>query len=138
MKTAGRLRRAMAIMQPGMFLSAATDGDEAVEALGGGGGLDGVGDDIAGDEGVAHTLRAHADAVGHGDGVEVDGLAPAALMPFWACSLSSPRWTLQGVMLDADEATAIWGFLKSSSVKPTARSMERAGARSLPSTITEE
>jgi hypothetical protein len=41
-------------------------------------------------------------------------------------------------MLDADEATAIWGFLKSSSVKPTARSMERAGARSWPSTMTEE
>jgi hypothetical protein len=41
-------------------------------------------------------------------------------------------------MLLADEATAIWGFLKSLSVKPTARSMERAGARSLPSTTTEE
>lgn len=65
-------------------------------------------------------------------------LPPAALMPFCACSLSSPRWTLQGVMLLAEEATAIWGFLKSSSVKPTARNMERAGARSWPSTTMDE
>jgi hypothetical protein len=41
-------------------------------------------------------------------------------------------------MLLADAATAIWGLWKSSSVKPTARSMERAGARSLPSTTMEE
>src|SRR5690606_2626946 len=59
-------------------------------------------------------------------------------MPLRAWSLSSPRWTLQGVMSLALEATAICGLLKSSSVNPTARNMERAGARSLPSTTTEE
>ena len=58
---------------------AATDGDEAVEALGGHSGLDGVGDDVAGDEGVAHTLRAHADAVGDGDCVEINGLAASGV-----------------------------------------------------------
>jgi hypothetical protein len=37
-----------------------------------------------------------------------------------------------------EETTAIWGFWKSASSKPTARSMERAGARSWPSTTMEE
>jgi hypothetical protein len=59
----------------GHVFIAAADGDEAVEALGRDGGLDGVGDDIARDQRVAHALGAHADAVGDGDGVEIDGLA---------------------------------------------------------------
>jgi hypothetical protein len=32
-----------------------------------------------------------------------------------------------------DDATPIWGFSQSSSVRPTARSIARAGARSIPS-----
>ena len=40
---------------------------------------------------------------------------------------------MQGVTSFQDEATPIWGFSKSSSVKPTARSIDRAGARSAPS-----
>jgi hypothetical protein len=59
----------------GHVLVAAADGDEAVEALAADDGLDGVGDDLAGDERVLHALGAHADAVGDGDGVEDDGLA---------------------------------------------------------------
>ena len=50
----------------------------AVPTLGdfiGDGGLDGIGDDVARDETVAHAEGAHTDAVGDGDGVKVDGLA---------------------------------------------------------------
>src|SRR4051794_22411249 len=54
---------------------AAADGDDAVEAFGRDGGLDRVGDDFAGHQAVTHALRAHADAVGDGDGVEVNGFA---------------------------------------------------------------
>ena len=57
-----------------VFVTAA-DGDEAVKALGGDGGLDGVGDDLAGNQTVAHAQRAHADAVGDRDGIEIDRLA---------------------------------------------------------------
>ena len=54
-------------------------------------------------------------------------------LTFWA-SLS--RCTLQGVTSLARFATATNGFLKSSSCRPTARSIERAGALSAPSTTT--
>jgi len=43
-----------------------------------------------------------------------------------------------GVTLAQVEAMPICGFLKSASVKPTARSMARAGAASMPSTTREE
>jgi len=45
---------------------------------------------------------------------------------------------LQGVTIDHVEATPTTGFLKSASVKPTARSMARLGARSGPSTTMAE
>ncbi|MNE93707.1 hypothetical protein D3C80_1915910 [compost metagenome] len=45
---------------------------------------------------------------------------------------------LQGVTMAQVEAMPICGFLKSSSVKPTARSMARAGAASTPSMTWEE
>jgi hypothetical protein len=45
---------------------------------------------------------------------------------------------LQGVTMLHVEAIPTTGFLKSSSLKPTARSMERLGARSAPSTYIEE
>ena len=38
-------------------------------------GFDGISNDLAGDERVFHTLAAHRDAIGNGDGVEDDGLA---------------------------------------------------------------
>ena len=65
-------------------------------------------------------------------------LPPALLIPLVACAARSPRCILQGVKSLGDPATAICGFLKSSSVNPTARSIERAGARSSPSTTVEE
>ncbi|MFT5171764.1 MAG: hypothetical protein ACI9BD_001542, partial [Candidatus Marinamargulisbacteria bacterium] len=45
---------------------------------------------------------------------------------------------LQGVTMLQVEATPIWGFLKSSSLNPTALNMAREAARSTPSTIFEE
>jgi len=59
----------------GHVFVAAADRDEAVETFGGDGGFDGVGDDLAGHEAVTHALRAHRDAVGDGDGVEIDRFA---------------------------------------------------------------
>src|SRR3954471_3532640 len=59
--------------------------------------------------------------------------APAARTPSFArlASLSSDR--LHGVISFHDDATPICGLSQSSSVSPTARSMARAGARSIPS-----
>ena len=45
---------------------------------------------------------------------------------------------LQGVTMDQVEATPTTGLPKSASVKPTARSMARLGARSGPSTTMAE
>ena len=53
----------------------AADGNQAVEAFGRNGGLDGVRDHVSGDEAVTHALGAHGDAVGDGNGAEVDGFA---------------------------------------------------------------
>src|SRR4051794_27553921 len=59
--------------------------------------------------------------------------APAARTPSFArlASLSSER--LHGVISFHDDATPICGLSQSSSVSPTARSIARAGARSIPS-----
>ena len=59
----------------GHVLVAAADGNQAVEELAAHDGLDGVGDDFAGDEGILHALRAHGDAVGDGDGIKDERLA---------------------------------------------------------------
>ena len=61
------------------------------------------------------------------------GTAPASRAPTFAAAARRFRWTLQGVTSFQDEATPTCGLLKSSSVKPTARSIARAGARSGPS-----
>ena len=58
----------------GHVLVATADGDEAVEALCAHHGFDGVRDDLAGHERVAHPGGAHRDAVRHGDGVEHQAL----------------------------------------------------------------
>ena len=61
--------------QAGNVLVAAADGDETVEAFRTHHGLDGIGDDFARDQRIAHAGRAHRDAVGNRDGVEQHALA---------------------------------------------------------------
>ena len=61
-------------------------------------------------------------------------LPPAASTPVTAVSARSLICILQGVSWLPVETTPIWDLLKSSSLKPTARSMARLGARSAPST----
>jgi hypothetical protein len=114
----------------GHVLVAAADGDEAVEILAGDDGLDGVGDDLAGDQGVLHALGAHGDAVGDGDGVEDDALAAGAVDARLGVAREPSMCMLQGVTMLQVEAMPIMFFLKSLSPKPTARSMARLGARS--------
>ncbi len=67
----------------GHVLVAAADADEAVEEIAAGNEFDGVGDHFARDQRGLHALRAHRDAVGDGDGVELHrraaGLANAFL-----------------------------------------------------------
>src|SRR5919108_4384407 len=66
------------------------------------------------------------------------GTPPARRTPALAASASLSRWMLQGVTSFQEEATPTWGRSKSSSVKPTARSMERAPARSRPAVTSVE
>jgi hypothetical protein len=54
----------------GNGLVAADENNERVEQIAAGDEFDGVGDDFAADQGSAHALGAHGDAVGYGDGVE--------------------------------------------------------------------
>ena len=68
----------------------------------------------------------------------VTAFPPFSLMPLAACSASSWMCMLHGVRSLHVLATPICGLVKSSSEKPVALSMERAGARSTPSTIWEE
>ncbi len=63
------------MMRAGHVFVATADGHKAVHARAAHDGFDGVGDDLARDERVFHAFAAHRDAVGHGDGVEDDGLA---------------------------------------------------------------
>ena len=65
-------------------------------------------------------------------------LAPASSAALAASSASPPMCMLQGVTMLHVEAMPICGRLKSSSENPTARSMARLGACSLPSTTTRE
>ena len=58
----------------------------------------------------------------------------AALTPLAASSANLLMCMLQGVTMLHVEAIPIWGFLKSSGLKPTAYNMARLGARSMPST----
>ena len=63
------------------------------------------------------------------------GIVPAARSASIARSASGPIPTLQGVRLLWAFATPTMGFSKSASPKPTARSIERLGARSSPSVM---
>ena len=65
--------------------------------------------------------------------VNSTGTAPAARTPSLAAAARRFRWMLHGVTSFQEEATPTWGRAKPSSVKPTARSMDRAGARAGPS-----
>ena len=66
------------------------------------------------------------------------GQQPAASAPALACLASSSIWLLQGVRLLQVEAIPICGLRKSSSVKPTARSMARLADFPRPSTTGDE
>ncbi len=61
------------------------------------------------------------------------GVPPAWRMPSLTCAASSRRWKLQGPISIQVLATPISGRVKSSSVRPDARSIARAGARLSPS-----
>src|ERR1019366_7288096 len=65
-------------------------------------------------------------------------LPPAASAPDAASRASSSMCMLHGVTMLHVEATPTMGLAKSASAKPTARSIERFGERSGPSTTTEE
>ena len=65
------------------------------------------------------------------------GKPPAARTPSLARLASRSSGRLHGVTSFQDEATPTWGLAKSSSVMPTARSIARAGARSIPSVTSE-
>src|SRR3990167_8769780 len=70
--------------------------------------------------------------------LKITALPPAALAPWAALSASTLMCMLHGVTMDHVDAMPIWGFLKSSSLNPTARNMARLGARSSPSVTMEE
>ncbi len=59
----------------GNGLVAADDADHAVQLMALDGQFDGVGDDLAADQRGLHAGRAHRDAVGDDDGVEIDRIA---------------------------------------------------------------
>src|SRR5688500_4666682 len=62
------------------------------------------------------------------------GAPPASRTPSRTYFAKSPRWTLHGIVSVHVLAMPMSGLSKSSSVNPTARRYERAGARSGPST----
>ena len=57
------------------------------------------------------------------------GVPPAARIPSLTCLARSRRWKLHGPISIQVLATPMSGFFKSSSEKPTALSIARAGAR---------
>jgi hypothetical protein len=63
---------------------------------------------------------------------------PAARTPAFAAAASRLSDTLQGVISFHDEAMPICGLSQSSSVRPTARSIERAAAFWMPSVTSRE
>ena len=97
-------------------------------------GLDGVRDDLARNQRIAHAGRAHRDAVGNGDRIEQNALAAPASAPAAASRASSAMCMLQGVTLAHVEAMPICGFVKSASLNPVARNIAREGACFNPST----
>jgi hypothetical protein len=81
-----------------------------------------VGDDLAADQRGLHPGRAHRDAVGDDDGVEVDRIAARRDDPGADVGLASrSRCMLHGVTDDQVLTTAIIGLSKSASFMPAAR-----------------
>jgi hypothetical protein len=70
--------------------------------------------------------------------LKTTALPLAALAPSAAFNASWSMCILQGVTMLQVDAIPTCGFLKSASSKPTARSIERLGARSTPSTTSDE
>ena len=70
--------------------------------------------------------------------LKITGLPLAIAAPSAALSANLSMCMLQGVTMLQVDAIPTWGFLKSASSNPTARSIERLGARSTPSTTNEE
>ena len=66
---------------PWHVLVAAADSHQGVEALRATDSLDGVSDDLARHQRIAHSKRPHADAVRHRDRAENDRLAPGGVHP---------------------------------------------------------
>ena len=132
MKMDGTLRRAMAIMQPGMFLSqpamvtrpsirspkVTTSMESAITSR------------LTRDAfipSVPMEMPSLTVMVPNSNGVPLDWRMPS--LAAWA---KRDRWTLQGVTSLARLAMATKGLSKSSWVRPMASSMARAGARSAP------
>src|SRR5690606_13296437 len=67
--------------------------------------------------------------------LKMTALLPFRSTPSAASSARPLMCMLQGVTMLQVEAIPIWGFWKSASEKPTARSMARAGAFLMPSTM---
>ena len=118
----------------GHVFVAAADRDDAVEALATDHGFNRVGNHFAGHQRIFHAFGAHRNAVGNRDGVEDHGFAVGIVDADAAASASLSMCMLHGVTMLQVEAMPICGFLKSSLLKPTACSMARLGARSMPST----
>ena len=118
----------------GQRLVAAGQQHRAVEALGHHDGLDRVGDDLARDEREVHALVAHRDAVGDRDRAELQRVAAGRVHALLGAPARAGRGDrLHGVISFHEDAMPICGLSQSSSPMPTARSMPRAAARSMPS-----
>ena len=122
--------------QPGMFLSQPPKARRPSWFIAAGDDLDAVGDHLAGDEGVAHALVAHHDAVGGGWGAEdlrhaAGGADALAALAGQAVEVGVAR----GDVAEQARRRRSSGGSKSSSWKPTARSMARLGARPGPPVV---
>ena len=127
-KSAGTLRRAIAIMTPGMFLSqaATTIRPSMLSAK------------VIVSMESAMTSRLTSEAFIPSVPMEMPsltvmvpnmkGMLPESRTPSFTLSAMRVRWTLQGVTSLARLPTATNGLSMSSSVSPTALSMDLAGA----------
>ncbi len=95
----------------GHVLVAAGQGDEAVVPLGGHHRLDGVGDDFAGLQRVAHAVGAHADAVADADGVEAHAHQIGRFDAFFHFGGQVEQVHVAGVALVPDAGNAHLGLV---------------------------
>ncbi len=128
----------MAMAQPGMFLSQPPTATKPSKPCRAHDGLDRIGNHLARHQRVAHAGRSHGDAVGDRDGVEQHALAAGRVDARRGLARQLADVHVAGGEIAQVEATPICGLVKSSSRKPTARSMARAGAWRSPSNTTRE